>query len=324
MVYVIVLNWNGAADTIACAESVLAMQGIEFRLLVCDNASTDDCVQRLRAWGASRMLLEYPNEPAAWGDERPPAGAVVLLHTGANLGYAGGNNVGMRYALSRGDAEFVWILNNDTTVAPSALAALVTKARSDPAFGIVGSTMLYQHAPERVQMLAGCRFSPWTTRIAPAGWGLSAHQAGAVSEAEIESGIDYICGASMLASADFIADVGLMHEDYFLYFEEMDWAERARRSPKRRWKFGYARDSVVFHKVGASTGTSQRTAASTRFFYTSKIRFMKRFYGGRFALTWLVVLAQALKHLLGGDAANALVILRVLLGSRRIAPERAP
>ena len=334
MVYIIVLNWNGAADTIACAESVLALEGTPFRLVICDNASADDSTLRLRDWAADRAadgaqqraLVELPNERTAWQHTDFAEGAIVLIQTGANLGYAGGNNVGIRYALEQGDADYLWVLNNDTAVSPHALTALVAKARSDPSFGIIGSTLLYYYRPEHVQVLGGCSFSAWTTRIAPVGWGKTATEAAAVSESEVEAHLDYVTGASMMVSKAFIDDVGLMEEDYFLYFEEIDWAERGRRSTAHSWKLGFARDSVVLHKVGASAGTGT-SKSSTRFYYTSKIRFMKRFYPARFALTLLIVLMQAVKSLLTGGRGHALVILMVLARSRQIAapaPQRHP
>ena len=325
MVYVIVLNWNGAADTIACAQSVLALEGTPLRLVICDNASAYESIARLREWAAGqthnavqdRILLELPNDRSAWQHPSLAASTVVLIQTGANRGYAGGNNVGIRYALARGDAEFVWVLNNDTTVAPNALSALVAKAHSDPRYGIVGSTLLYHYRPAHVQVLGGCRFSAWTTRNTPVGWGRTAAEAALTSESEVELQLDYVNGASMLVSKAYIADVGLMHEDYFLYCEEIDWAERGRRSTTRQWKLGYARDSVVFHKVGASANTGA-SKTSTRYFYASKIRFMKRFYPARTPVVLLMVFLQAIKRLFTGEPGHALVILSVVARSGRI------
>lgn len=322
MVYVIVLNWNGAADTIACAESILALEGISFRLVICDNASADDSIARLRDWASGRAasahgLLELSNDRRTWLHADPAASTVVLIQTGSNLGFAGGNNVGIRYARERGDADFYWILNNDTTVSPNSLRPLVAKAHSDPSFGIIGSTLLYHYRPDQVQVLGGCGFSAWTTRISPVGLGKTADEVTSISESEVELRLDYVTGASMLVSKAFIEDVGLMQEDYFLYFEEIDWAERGRRSAAYRWKLGFARDSVVLHKVGASAETGVSTAA-IRYFYTSKIRFMKRFYPERLPLTLLMVFLQAMKHLLTGGHDHAFVILAVLAHSRQI------
>ena len=121
----------------------------------------------------------------------------------------------------------------------------------------------------------------------------------------------------MLVSKAFIDDVGLMQEDYFLYYEEIDWAERGARSKKQAWRLGFAQNSVVFHKVGASAGTGA-TKESTRQIYTSKIRFMKRFYPRRNAVTVVMVLMQAVKSLVTNHPGHALVILSVVLKWRFI------
>jgi GT2 family glycosyltransferase len=329
MVYVIVLNWNGATDTIACAESVLALEGTRLQLVICDNASADDSMVTLSQWALNLPCDNHPgsrlvtraNEPSSWRQEVHPEGSVVLIQTNGNLGYAGGNNVGIRYAMSQPDADYVWILNNDTTVTPRALSALLVKANLDPDYGIIGSTLLYFYRPLHVQVLAGCRFSTWTTQIAPLGEGKLATLASTTSEAEVEAELDYVTGAAMLVSKAFIADVGLMNEDYFLYCEEIDWAERGRRSAKRNWKLGFARESVVLHKVGASAETGVSVAA-TRFFYTSKIRFMKRFYPTRYPWIFLMILLQGLKKLVNGQSKQAWTIVKALVSFNERAPSR--
>ena len=320
MVYIIILNWNGAADTIACAESVLALNEGSFQLVICDNASADDSVATLTQWALNltcdpsspgNRLAVRSNNPDSWIQEDHPTGSIVLIQTGANLGYAGGNNVGIRYALKQSHADYVWILNNDTTVTPGALSALLTKAKQNPECGIIGSTLLYFYRPQHVQVLAGCRFSTWTTQIEPLGEGQLASSAAETDEASVEAKLDYVTGAAMLVSRAFIEDVGLMNEDYFLYCEEIDWAERGRRSFKNKWRLGYARESVVMHKVGASAETGV-SAAATRFFYSSKIRFMNRFYPTRHRWIYFMITLQGLKKLISGQGEQARIILQVV------------
>ena len=319
MVYVIVLNWNGAVDTIACAESVLALKSNQFQLVICDNASADDSMAKLSEWALNlpcdacpgSRLISLANDAASWTQESHPEGSVVLIQTGANLGYAGGNNVGIQYAMRQADIDYVWILNNDTIVTPNALSALLAKATKDRDYGIIGSTLLYFYRPQHVQVLAGCSFSTWTTQIAPLGEGQLATVAATSSEALIEAQLDYVTGAAMLVSKTFIEDVGLMAEDYFLYCEEIDWAERGRRSSRRNWKLGFAKDSVVLHKVGASAQTGVSTS-STMFFYTSKLRYMKKFYPFRYSWIFFMVLLQGVKKLAGGQAEQSAIVFRAL------------
>ena len=320
MVYIIILNWNGAADTIACAESVLALNEGLFQLVICDNASADDSVATLTQWALSLecdpsrpggRLAVRSNDPDSWIQEDHPKGSIVLIQTGANLGYAGGNNVGIRYALKQSRADYVWILNNDTTVTPDALSALLSKAERSPECGIIGSTLLYFYRPQHVQVLAGCRFSTWTTQIEPLGEGQLASSAAETDEAIVEAKLDYVTGAAMLVSRTFIEDVGLMNEDYFLYCEEIDWAERGRRSFKKKWRLGYARESVVMHKVGASAETGVSVAA-TQYFYTSKLRFMSRFYPKRYTWICFMIILQGLKKFINGKHEQSRTILRAV------------
>ena len=319
MVYIIILNWNRAADTIECAESVLELEGVRYQLVICDNASVDDSMTKLSHWAFSVSsdskfgcrVITHANDSASLVQEVHPACSVVLIQTGGNLGYAGGNNVGIRYAMSQPDFEYVWILNNDTIVTPQALTALLTKANIDPDYGIIGSTLLYFYRPLHVQVLAGCRFSTWTTQILPLGEGGLASAATSSVEAEVEEKLDYVTGAAMLVSKAFIQDVGLMAEDYFLYCEEIDWAERGRRSSSRAWKLGFASESIVLHKVGASAETGVSTSA-TMFFYTSKLRYMKRFYPTRYPWTMLMVALQGIKKYVSNQPEQAQAVFRAL------------
>ncbi len=131
LVHISILNWNNAPDTLACLDSVFALDYPNFRVLVVDNGSTDDSVEAIRG--------RYP--------------ALEILQTGANLGYAGGNNAGIRQILAAG-AEYVCLLNNDTMVAPDFLSALVG-AMDDPEVGIAGPLVYYADPPD-VIFSAGC------------------------------------------------------------------------------------------------------------------------------------------------------------------------
>jgi GT2 family glycosyltransferase len=108
--------------------------------------------------------------------------------------------------------------------------------------------------------------------------------------------LDYVAGVVILVSRVFIDDNGLMAEDYFLYCEEIDWTELGCRSAKKNGKLGFVRESAVLHKVGANPETGL-SAAATRFFYTSKLRPIKRFYPPRYRSIVLVILLQGVNKL---------------------------
>src|SRR6266702_5280110 len=134
----ILLNWNGWQDTVECLDALKECTYPSLTVIVVDNGSTNDSVARIRA--------AHPD--------------VLLLESGKNLGFAGGNNIGIRYAMAQG-AVYVWLLNNDTEPAPDALSALVAKALTDRRIGAVASICYYADKPSTVQAWAGTRFNLW-------------------------------------------------------------------------------------------------------------------------------------------------------------------
>lgn len=209
----------------------------ELAVVVCDNGSNDDSVEQVLAWAGEYFdLKEGSGEGDFW-----------LIQTGANLGYAGGNNVGIRFALEQG-FEFIWILNNDTAPAEHALEALLACARGAPQVGIFGSTVVDYYQPNRVQMAGGCRYYPLTTIMQPVHGGRDLN---AVLAAPESVELAYVSGAAMFCRAEVFRRVGLLDERFFLYYEELDLARRARRVG---FELGWCKRSLVYHKGGVSTG----------------------------------------------------------------------
>ena len=128
-VSIIILNWNGCDDTLACLNSLAAVTYLNFTVVVVDNGSTDDSLSRLRPYKA-----HFP---------------LTLLETNANLGFAEGNNVGVRNALV-GGAEFVLLLNNDTEVDPGLVGELVRVATAHPAGGVFSAKIFYHAEPKKL------------------------------------------------------------------------------------------------------------------------------------------------------------------------------
>ena len=221
-VYIILLNWNGREDTTACVESCLKLRYPNFRILLVDNGSTD---------GSEALLRERFPE-------------LDVIQTGSNLGFAGGNNVGIRYALEKG-ADYVWLLNNDTVVDREALGELVRVAEADAGIGVVGSKIYYYDQPELLWFAGGGirKFSK-----------LSYHVGAKQQDSDLfqnDRQVDFITGCSLLIRRRTIEDVGLMNETYFLYCEDTDWSLRIR---KAGWQIWWAAASRIWHKVSSSHG----------------------------------------------------------------------
>jgi GT2 family glycosyltransferase len=239
LVYVVVLNWNGAPDTVACLDSLRQLDYGNSRLLVVDNGSTDDSEARIRA--------AHPD--------------VELLQSGANLGFGGGCNVGMAHALAQG-ADYVWLVNSDATVDPAALRALVDAAQSNARVGAVGSVLFDarepgSQAPDQVQLWGGGRVSLW--------WGRTGH-------CVEPSAVDFVSGASVLLRRAALEQVGCFDaQRYFMYWEDTDLGFRLRQAG---WQLAVAPGSRLWHKQSASLG--QGSPQLDRYMTQSGVRFFRR------------------------------------------------
>lgn len=232
----IVLNWNGSAHTIECLGALNACTYPHLTVIIVDNGSTDDSV--------SLISRAFPD--------------ITLLKTDKNLGFAGGNNVGIGHALAHGaEADYVWLLNNDTKPAPDALSALVSKADTDKQIGAVASICYYADSPNTVQVWGGARVNLW--------FGYSRN----ATEPHKDEWFDALYGASMLIRRAALEDVGLLDPGFFFYCEETEFCLRLR---KKGWRIAAAPDSIVLHKAGASSGTS---TLRDRYFTASGLRVLR-------------------------------------------------
>lgn len=310
-IFVILLNWNGWRDTIECLTSLLESSGVEFMTIVCDNDSTDGSLEEFRAW--SRTAL--PSDATAFltsaevfeGALIGPQARVVFVSNGCNLGFAGGNNVGVHLAMNDGGCRFIWLLNSDTVVAPDALAKVVARAESDPRIGLCGSTLIYYDRRQTVQAFGGASYNSVTGRSRHLGAFAPLENVPADPVAT-EDALSYVAGAATLVRREFIEQVGTMQDDYFLYFEEIDWATRGRRL----FRLGYAPLSLVYHKEGASIGTSSSggSALSVYYLFRNRVRFTKRFYPMRLITVIPACVWDTLKFALKGRARQALAAWR--------------
>jgi GT2 family glycosyltransferase len=224
-VWIVVLNWNGLSDTLACLESLRALHYAERRILVVDNGSTDGSLAAIESAG-SRLAID-------------------IIETGKNLGYAGGNNLGIRYALDRG-ADFVMILNNDTTVDPMLLDELVGAAERHPSAGCFGPWIFYMQEPDRL-WFSRSEWEPGASAFTAPGKGRPA------SECRNQTtDTEYVCGAALFFRADVVRKIGLLDERFFLVYEDSDWCFRARRAGLGCLMVPAAR---VWHKIGTSFGS---------------------------------------------------------------------
>lgn len=272
LVHIIIVNWNGWRDTFDCLASLEKLDYPNYEVLVVDNSSTDHSEEKIRE--------AYPD--------------VTLLQTSVNLGFGGGTNFGIDHALRQG-ADYVWLLNNDTVVDSKALETLVKEALSDDTIGMVGSKIFYHEPPDLI-WFAGGTVDMQTGRTEH----LLIKQRD-TGQPEEPRDVGYVTACSMLVSRRTVEDVGLMDTRFFLFYEETDWAIRARHSG---WRVRYQPRSRVWHKVSSSAKFNSPTMVYH--FARSSMLFAKKHISSRPLLPLLVTVRyQVLPFLVRGKVATA-------------------
>lgn len=336
LVFIIVLNWNGWRDTVECLETLQQLDYPNYRVVVVDNGSNDNSWDYIKAWArksgslkpryaahqttskplrvASYSAVEAKSGGTAAGEAllsgTSPDHALTLIQSGANRGYAGGCNIGLRYALKRG-AEYLWLLNNDTVVHPRALWEMVALAASDKKVGLVGSVLYDFYDPESVQAYGGGSINRWlgTSRyLKEPGKGR----------------LDFLTGASLLIRKPVVESVGLLDEAYFFYWEDVAYSQRVLRAG---WKISVAEGSHILHKEGGTVSGEERlkSLASDRLMVRSTILFFSNYGGVRWPLAVLLRLGGIVVNRLRRKQPDRILpLLKVAVATcREVAAPRA-
>jgi GT2 family glycosyltransferase len=254
-IFVIIVNWNGWKDTIVCLDSLKKVKQIHATLtiIVVDNGSTNESVPMIRK--------KFPE--------------MTLLETHKNLGFSGGNNVGMRYALEHG-ADFVWLLNNDTFVDSGILSCLSTF--KDPSVGIIGNKIYFAPGHEfhasrysarqkgRVLWYAGGLID-WNNVYA------SHRGVDEVDHGQYDTPEEtqFITGCSMIIRRAVIENIGYLDDNYYLYLEDLDYCLRAK---KAGYRLLYVPAGVLWH---VNAGSSARPGNPLHEYYFTRNRLLLGF-----------------------------------------------
>ncbi len=221
-VVIIIINWNGIGDTIECLESLKNIKYSNYSVIVVDNGSSGDDVAVL-----GQMFGDW----------------VDLLCNHTNLGFTGGNNVGIRHALRNG-VDYILLLNNDVTVEPDFLRNLVMFAETREDAGIFGPSVCSYSSPSILDSTGG-RLSLWR------GWSANNNAGASFSQRPRHpEEVDFVEGCCMLIKRSVIEHIGLLDDQYFAYWEETDFCLRANRSG---FKVMVVPESRIYHKGGGSS-----------------------------------------------------------------------
>ena len=233
---VVILNYNGGEDVIECLESVRNIDYPSYEIIVVDNASTDNSVESIRK--------KFPE--------------VKIIQNETNLGFAEGNNVGIREA----NSHYVMLLNDDAVVGKNILKDLTAAIEERKNIGMAGPTILYYNDPDRI-WFAGGRVNLFGYL---SNWGKGLAR-GSCNSPRL---VDFLSGCSVLIKKEVIDKIGLLDAEYFLYFEDVDFCFRAK---KAGYECLYVPSPTVWHKVTASWITNPVQA----YYYTrNPIMFAKK------------------------------------------------
>jgi len=254
-VSIIILNWNGLKDTIECLESLHGITYPDYQILVVDNGSTGDDV---------KVLREH------FGDY------IHIIENDKNYGFAEGNNIGLRYALTNHNPHYLLLLNNDIIVDPDFLTELVKAAENNPEIGLLGP-VVYDYYKQSVVRGTGSgqRISWWRGTFVSLMSSKSGQEVDGIREA------DYIEGSCMLVRRNVIDQVGMLDSVYFAYWEEADWCVRIKRAG---YKVCCVLSSKIWHKVQPSYLDTRKLY----YFLRNDILFMRKNADKKYMPTFLI------------------------------------
>lgn len=221
-VCILTAAWNQVEKTLACLETVFKLTYTQFDVVLVDNGSKDELREQVRQW--------YPQ--------------VEIIRSETNLGFAAGFNLGLRHAMVRG-YDYVFLINNDTLLAPDCLTMLVDGAQVRPNAALFTAKIYYADDPNRIWTIGG-KLNKIFLEVQD------------LARGELDIGqwdeplqIDFAPLCGVLLNCDIVTEIGLLNEIFFLYYEDMEFCHRLRNAEYFLWVVPQAK---MWHLVSASSG----------------------------------------------------------------------
>jgi GT2 family glycosyltransferase len=302
---VVVLNWNGATDTIACLDSLWNADPRPARVVIVENHSADDSLVRLEAHSAARGIPTTSVTGAAAADIADVSSLewLTIVVLCEHRGFAGGNNVGLRLLARCDDVTHFLLLNNDTEVAPDYFAHMTDAVAAAPDAGLLSGTIYHWEPRDRV----------WWAGGRSVGWRALVLHDDQVPHSATPVATEFITGCALVISRRALDRVGLLAECYFpIYVEDAEYSYRARRLGL---PVLYAPLPVVYHKIGATAGRANESAGATYLDIKHRAFYVRRNFTGAervMALAYIAATkpARAVKDVLRGRPDLARAVLR--------------
>lgn len=302
---VVVVTFNSARVILDCLDSLESQEGPRPKIVVVDNCSSDDTVQIVRSWFLSRG--EFVEGLATTGFLEEGQKQDVLIRSLINVGFAAGVNIGLQYLARQKPIRHFWILNPDSIVDPAATSAIVETAHAHHDYGLLCGRICFIEPKSLIQTDGGK-----INRLTGVTKNLNLGRYEDETTLPDEELIEFVSGANMVASRAFYETVGPMNDDYFLYYEEVDWALR-----RGDLKIVSAPRFVVRHHAGTAIGSASPHAEASPFSlwfrYRSRMRFMRRFYPKCLPIAIGFALGKSFQLALNGRIPHAIAIMRATL-----------
>lgn len=296
-VYIIIVNYGEPEHSIECLQSILDNNYEFFHVVVVDISNINQSTDKINSW------IDKKN------DSR-----FSLINEDKNKGFAFANNIGIKYALQKDDCDYLWILNNDTIIEKESLSQLKNyydEKKQVCNIGFVGSKIMDYGNSGIIQNIGGT-FNKWSGYSILIGMGQKDN--GQFENKNIN--VDYVVGASMFFHSSLINKIGLMPEDYFLYYEDIDWCLSAQ---KAGFTNSSCSKSIVFHKQGISTGSKllreDENLKNKKYLYLSYLKLYKKKFKWLMPVAYFILFKQMAGKIYHRNFTEAKLISQVIFNS---------
>ena len=324
-IYIILLNYNGWMDTIQCLESILKSDYQNYQIIVIDNDSPNDSMNYIINWAEGKqeviydeklelryLIQPFKKKPLDYifynrkeealkrefkKEVNKVKNPIIFIQAGENRGFAAGNNIGIKYALKKNDFEYIWLLNNDTVIKNDTLSKLHEYSKQN-SNSLISSRLLNED--NTIQADGGNINKYFLT---------SSH---INSNKNLNDKIDYkipnyLVGASLFINKKILKDIGLLSEEYFLYYEDLDYSLKA---IKKGYALKVCHESIVYHKDGSSTKKVNKDFIVNHYF-RNRLKIAKKFNFTLFTVK-MGMCISIFKRLIYGNINEAKIIWNIL------------
>lgn len=330
-VYVILINYNGWEDTIECLQSLINVNYKPINIIVIDNASKDDSIQNIVQWAEGSRQAKTENNDLLENiiiDKRPPIlfsllndneldddydvnnemekeGQLIIIKSKKNRGFSGGNNLGLTFVSQKRDCKYLWILNNDTVVDKNSVSSKIKYLDGLGGSVLLGSRILDYYKPKNIQSYGGLINKYFSTTKH---FGENMDRKTKFPQDYFP---DYIPGTSIFFEKKVLNKIGFMPEDYFMYYEDVDWSLRA---VNLNIKLRICPDSIIWHKEGASqkheSKNDQKPEKTDILSVVNRLKVAKKYFPRTVIIAYLGVAKSILRMVSNMQLRRAIKVIK--------------